>query len=111
MQAVGRTATTDHVIDGVTIRAGEPALVVLAAANRDPAVFDQPDEFHPTAPAPHRWPSATARTTASAPHWPASRSPPRCNAPWPVDPACGHPTWRDTPAIRGPLTVPTVFAN
>ena len=42
-QVVVRTATYDHVLGGVTIRAGEPAVVVLAAANRDPAVFNKPD--------------------------------------------------------------------
>jgi len=44
VQAVGRTATADHVINGITIHAGEPALVVLAAANRDPA---RPDQLQP----------------------------------------------------------------
>lgn len=39
VQAVGRTATRDHVVNDVVIRAGEPVLVVLAAANRDPVPF------------------------------------------------------------------------
>jgi cytochrome P450 len=44
-QAVMRTATTDHVLSDITIHAGQPALVVLAAANRDPAVFNDPNNF------------------------------------------------------------------
>ena len=35
------------VIAGVTVGAFEPLLVFLAAANRDPAVYSMPDEFHP----------------------------------------------------------------
>jgi cytochrome P450 len=42
-QAVVRTATHDHTFSEVTIHAGEPALVVLAAANRDPVIFNSPD--------------------------------------------------------------------
>ncbi|KAB8163025.1 cytochrome P450 [Streptomyces sp. 3MP-14] len=38
-----RYATEDVELDGVAIRAGEPVIVVLGAANRDPAVFSQPD--------------------------------------------------------------------
>jgi cytochrome P450 len=34
-------------IGGVDVGAFEPLLVVLAAANRDPAVFDDPDAFRP----------------------------------------------------------------
>ena len=42
-----RTATSDVVIEGVTIRAGERIAALLGAANRDPAVFESPDEFRP----------------------------------------------------------------
>ncbi len=42
-----RTATSDVVIAGVTVRAGERIAALLGAANRDPAVFDSPDEFQP----------------------------------------------------------------
>lgn len=40
-----RTATQDLTIGDVTIRAGEKAAALLGSANRDPAVFDEPDRF------------------------------------------------------------------
>ncbi|WP_344581883.1 cytochrome P450 [Streptomyces lunalinharesii] len=42
---VGRVATEDVVIDGRTIRAGEGALVVLPAANRDGRVWENAGEL------------------------------------------------------------------
>ncbi|ORJ58838.1 cytochrome P450 [Mycobacterium simiae] len=44
-QAVTHTATSDHVLDDVASHAGEPVLIVLAAANRDSDVFEQPDQL------------------------------------------------------------------
>ncbi|GAB3974171.1 cytochrome P450 [Actinoallomurus acanthiterrae] len=43
--ATARTALRDVEVGGVTIRAGEGVVVVGPAANRDPQVFDRPDEF------------------------------------------------------------------
>ncbi|GGF34970.1 cytochrome P450 [Williamsia phyllosphaerae] len=40
-----RYATEDVVLGDVTVRAGEPVLVAIAAANRDPEVFDDPETF------------------------------------------------------------------
>ncbi|MBX7161390.1 MAG: cytochrome P450 [Acidimicrobiia bacterium] len=40
-----RTVTTDTELHGREIREGDKVLVVYGAANRDPAVFDDPDEF------------------------------------------------------------------
>ncbi|MGH1505016.1 MAG: cytochrome P450 [Acidimicrobiales bacterium] len=40
-----RTSVDDTEIAGVPIPAGEPIALVYAAANRDPAVFPDPDEF------------------------------------------------------------------
>lgn len=42
-----RTATEDLVIGEVQIRAGDRVQVSAAAANRDPAFLDRPDEFDP----------------------------------------------------------------
>lgn len=46
---------------GVVVPAGDPVLVVLAAANRDPARFPAPDEFRPT----RYLPAADGRRAAS----------------------------------------------
>ncbi|HET8988849.1 MAG TPA: cytochrome P450 [Humibacillus sp.] len=40
-----RTATRDVELHGVTIREGQKVAALLGAANRDPAVFDEPDRF------------------------------------------------------------------
>lgn len=41
----GRTAMEDIELDGITIRKGEHATVLIGAANRDPEVFDEPERF------------------------------------------------------------------
>ncbi|MDZ7970619.1 MAG: cytochrome P450 [Nostoc sp. DedSLP03] len=45
IQIITRVATEDIDIDGITIRVGEKVLVILGAANRDPAQFPDPDRF------------------------------------------------------------------
>ena len=45
VQALARTATKDTEIRGRTIHAGERLLVCWGAANRDPDVFEKPDEI------------------------------------------------------------------
>lgn len=111
VQAVGRTATCDHVIDGVTIRATEPVLVVLAAANRDPAVFTQPDRLQPerVGPAPLAFGYGS--------HYCLGAALARLEMAVALQKVLarglmlrGDPTWREIPAIRGPLTVPAVFS-
>lgn len=47
MQAAGRTTTADQTVAGVDIGCGETVLACVAAANRDPAVYPDPDQFHP----------------------------------------------------------------
>jgi cytochrome P450 len=109
VQATARTATQDHHIAGAEITAGQQALVVLAAANRDPDIFDQPTEFRPdrggAAPlafgygAHYCLGSALARLEIAV----ALR---RIFARSPV--LTAQASWRDTPAIRGPLHVPMI---
>ncbi|HEU4997769.1 MAG TPA: cytochrome P450 [Lapillicoccus sp.] len=54
LQLFERTATRDVVVGDVTVREGQKVAALLGAANRDPAVFDAPDEFRPTRdPNPH----------------------------------------------------------
>ncbi|OBF09623.1 cytochrome P450 [Mycobacterium sp. 852002-10029_SCH5224772] len=106
VQAVTRTATQDHVLDGTTIRAGEPVLVVLAAANRDPAIFREASQFQAgrAGPAPLSFGygahyclgAALARLEirTALQHILARGAALR-----------GIPIWRDNPAIRGPQSL------
>lgn len=110
VQATARTATQDLRIDGSSIAAGQQALVVVAAANRDPAVFEQPDELRlgRGGPAPLAFGygahyclgAALARLETTV-----ALSDIRTRQPELLAPVI----WRDTPAIRGPLGVPIVF--
>ena len=86
--------------------------MVLAAANRDPAVFTQPDELHADRPGP------AALAFGHGPHYCIGAALARLEIAVALQrmlarrpELCGPPTWRDTPAIRGPLSVPTVFAT
>src|SRR4029079_13977188 len=45
LQLFERTATADVELGEVTVAAGEKVAVLLGAANRDPAVFEAPDEM------------------------------------------------------------------
>jgi cytochrome P450 len=54
VQLTARTATEDVEVGGRVIAAGQPVIVFIGGANRDPAVFDQPDEFRIGRPDPGR---------------------------------------------------------
>lgn len=45
VQLASRIAATDRVVAGAEIAAGEQVLIAIGAANRDPAVFAEPDEL------------------------------------------------------------------
>ncbi|MDT5050423.1 MAG: hypothetical protein QOE52_1496 [Mycobacterium sp.] len=112
VQATARTATQNQLVGDVEIAAGQPVLVVVAAANRDPAIFDEPDQLrlHRGGPAPLAFGygahyclgAALARLEAAV----ALR---RMLTRNPV--LAGPATWRATPAIRGPLNVPMIFGS
>jgi cytochrome P450 len=50
VQLVGRIAGDDMAIGQVRIPKGDTMMLLLAAAHRDPAVVDRPDEFDPDRP-------------------------------------------------------------
>ncbi|WP_232548426.1 cytochrome P450 [Propioniciclava soli] len=45
VQLTGRTPTRDLTVDGVDFAQGQGLVILLAAANRDPEVFERPGEF------------------------------------------------------------------
>jgi len=47
LQLFERTATEPVEVGGVVVEPGQKIAVLLGSANRDPAVFDAPDEFRP----------------------------------------------------------------
>jgi cytochrome P450 len=54
VQLTSRIATEDVEVGGTVIAAGRAVLVSIGGANRDPAVFEQPDEFRIDRPDPGR---------------------------------------------------------
>jgi cytochrome P450 len=109
-QATTRTATEAQQIDGVDIARGQQVLIILAAANRDPAVFDEPDQFQlgRRGPAP--------LTFGRGEHFCIGRALAQMEADvvlrrvFARDPVLlGPVTWRDTPSRRAPLSLPIAF--
>ncbi len=109
-QAIARTAIDVQRIGDIEIAPGQQVVIVLAAANRDPAVFDEPDQFRlgRRGPAP--------LTFGHGPHHCLGAALTRLEAEVTVrrilerDPVLSGPvTWRDSPAIRGPLHLPITF--
>jgi len=110
VQATARTATRDQRIGDTAIATGQQALVVIAAANRDPTVFDHPDQIRPSRAGP------APLTFGHGAHYCLGAALARLEITVALrqilarNPALAGPaSWRDTPAIRGPQTVPIVF--
>ena len=75
LRAQFRMAKVRTTVAGVDIPAGATMMLLPGAANRDPALFDDPASSGSTARTPSTTsPSATASTTAPAPTWPAPRA-------------------------------------
>lgn len=102
-QSTRRYATADTLIGGVAIQENDPILTLMAAANRDPDVFERPDELMlDRSPNPHL-------AFASGPHYCVGAAP--ANeflgrfverlAGWEDQLApAGDPTWLDTATLR-----------
>ncbi|OKH71782.1 cytochrome P450 [Mycobacterium sp. SWH-M3] len=112
VQAVGRTATRHHIVEDIHICTGQSVLVVIAAANRDPHVFTDPDEFRTD----RRGPAPLS--FGHGPHYCLGAALARME----ITSALCHilqrqptlvdaPTWRDTRAIRGPQTLRLALNN
>jgi cytochrome P450 len=111
VQATARTATQNQLIGNVEIATGQQVLVVIAAANRDPGVFDEPDQFRlgrGLAPlafgygAHYCLGAALARLEITVALHKLLGGLPAL---------AGPVSWRDNPAIRGPLSVPMIFRS
>lgn len=112
VQSTVRTATTDHTIAGTRIAAGDTVLVVVAAANRDPVVFDQPDQIRldRDGPAPLSFGyGAHYCLGAAVAQLELTTAIPKILDRRPV--LAGSVHWRNAPAIRGPLSVPLTFSS
>jgi cytochrome P450 len=110
VQSTARTATADQLVGGVEIRSGQSVLVVVAAANRDPVVFDEPLKFRldRRGPAPLSFGyGAHYCLGAALAQLELSTAVPKILARQPV--LAGPAQWRDSPAIRGPLSVPMML--
>lgn len=110
VQSTARTATTDHTIAGAEIASGQTVLAVVAAANRDPAVFDEPETFRldRSGPAPLSFGYGAHYCLGAALAQLELRTAlPKILVRQPA--LAGSVHWRDTPAIRGPLSVPVIF--
>jgi cytochrome P450 len=110
VQSTVRTATGDHRLGGADIRAGDSVLVVVAAANRDPAVFADPARFRldRTGPAPLSFGyGAHYCLGAALAQLELTVALRRVLGRRPV--LTGPVQWRDTAAIRGPRTLPAAF--
>jgi cytochrome P450 len=112
VQSTARTATADQLVGGVEIRSGQSVLVVVAAANRDPAAFDEPARFRldRRGPPPLSFGyGAHYCLGAALAQLELSTGLPKILARQPV--LAGPVQWRDSPAVRGPLSVPMVFGG
>jgi cytochrome P450 len=110
VQSTVRTATADQIVGDAEIQAGQSALIAIAAANRDPAVFDDPAQFRldRSGPAPLSFGyGAHYCVGAALARLELSTVLPKILARQPV--LAGQVCWRDTPAIRGPLSLPVMF--
>lgn len=112
VQSTARTATADQLIGSVEIHSGQSVLAVVAAANRDPAAFDEPARFRPgrRGPAPLSFGYGAHYCLGAALAQLELRiALPKILARQPL--LVGRAQWRDTPAVRGPLSVPMVFGG
>jgi Cytochrome P450 len=88
-QFIRRQAREDVALGDQTIRAGDTLLLILAAANRDPEAFPEPDGFVLAVHRPSR--SGTGSITASEHPWRGSKAASHCK---PCSKVADHPPSR-----------------
>lgn len=114
VQLVPRIARAAIALPGIEIAAGDLVVLLLAAANRDPAVFGDPDRFDPARDDRHLAfglgqhfclgaPLARLETAVALGRFAQRVRDPRL--------ACEQPPYRDHVTLRGPARLPLRFAS
>jgi cytochrome P450 len=113
VQVSARVARRDLVIGGTPVAGGDLILLLLGAANRDPDVFDHPDEFRPgrSGPAQHL-------TFGAGPHFCLGSSLGRLEGAIALEavatrlvdpqPVVDEPPYEPAPTMRGPRSLPVL---
>ena len=104
-----RVAVEDHDIAGVTIGAGQRIYAMIAAANHDPNVFDQPGRLDiARSPNPHVTFGYGAHFCLGAPlaRMEAATALPALHKRFPGMVLNGEATWADGLTLRGPKSLP-----
>ena len=104
-----RVAVEDHEIDGKVITAGQRIYAVIAAANRDPAVFAAPDDLDVERLQQRHY--AFGYGTHFCLGAPLARleallALPALHAKFPAIELAGEADWADGLTLRGPVTLP-----
>lgn len=104
-----RVAVADHEIDGHVVSAGQRIYAVIAAANRDPAVFEAPDDLDITRLLQRHY--AFGYGTHFCLGAPLARleallALPALHRTFPAIELAGEPEWADGLTLRGPVRLP-----
>ena len=104
-----RIATSDHELEGIPIPEGARIFPVIASANRDPEVFERPDEIDlARAPNRHVTFGHGAHFCLGAPlaRMEAQIALPALHRRFPRMTLAGEPAWADGVTLRGPASLP-----
>jgi cytochrome P450 len=104
-----RLALSDHEIDGHAIAAGQRIYAVIAAANRDPAVFEAPDQLDIARVQQRHYAFGYGThfcLGAPLARLEAALALPALHRRFPQISLAGVPTWADGLTLRGPASLP-----
>lgn len=107
-----RIAIQDHQLGGQVIKAGERIYAMIAAANRDPDVFERADEFDIGRPAKRHYAFGYGThfcLGAPLARLEAAIAIPALHQRFPHMQLSGEPVWADGITLRGPLQLPVLL--